>query len=350
MTEALRLTTEGHSPCPLPFSNLPSALGNRSPGAHTGDSFGFRDLLLTPGAHRSLTPQSGQAAARHPPLQVGPPDKVQTPVGGGSRPFPRVARPGAASPGGGGRAGAGRRRGSQGRQAGLGARSLPRRAGRWRVGQWLLQPGSCCSRSGGCGGPAGAALGLRADALPLSAAAGAAAAAARPGAAPELSNSGGRGAEAPGGGPSAERLRALPRPGEGRVPGACEARPARGCARARPSGPAHDPGVWTRRRHCRAPKLVTVYQAGTGEAHTLGRMRRDRSGARCHCRVSRSIAAYKSRLSRRARTARVRRLRPDPGSARCSASGLKPQQEFLATAEVPKPGCQAARWGGSVKY
>lgn len=85
--------------------------------------------------------------------------------------------------------------------------------------------------------------------------------------------------------------------------------------RTRPSGPAHDPGVWTRRRHCRAPKLVTVYQAGTCEAHTLGRMRRDRSGARCHCRVSRSIAAYKSRLSRRARTARERRLRPDRGSA-----------------------------------
>lgn len=230
-----------------------------------------------------------------------------------------------------------------------------RRAGRWRVGQWLLQPGSCCSSSGGCGGPAGAALGLRADALPLSAAAGAVAAAAapataRPGAAPELSNSGGCRAEAPGCGPGAERLRALTRPGEGRVPGARGARPAGGCARARPSRPAHDPGVWTRRRHRRAPKLVTVYQTGTCEAHTLGRMRRDRSGARCHCRVSRSIAASKSRLSRRARTARERRLRPDPGSARSSASGLQPLQEFLATAGVPKPGCQEARWGGSVKY
>ncbi|XP_042849835.1 translation initiation factor IF-2-like [Panthera tigris] len=136
-------------------------------------------------------------------------------AGGGSRPFPRAARPAARSPRGGARAGAGRRRGSQGQRAGLGARGLPRRAGRWRVGQWLLRPGSCCSRSGGCGGPAGAALELRADALPLSAAAGAVAAApatARPGAAPELSNSGGRGAEAPGRGPGAERLRALPRP------------------------------------------------------------------------------------------------------------------------------------------
>lgn len=144
-------------------------------------SFGFRDLLLTPGAHRSLTPQSGQAAARRPPLQVGPPDKVQTPVGGGSRPFPRVARPGVGSPRGDGRAGAGRRRGSRGRRAGLGARSLPRRAGRWRVGavappagKLLLalrrlrrsrrgcagaprrrSPAICCSRGGGGGGGAG---------------------------------------------------------------------------------------------------------------------------------------------------------------------------------------------------
>lgn len=56
---------------------------------------------------------------------------------------------------------------------GLGDWSLPRRAGRRRVGQWLLQPGSCCLRSGGGGGggPSGAALGLRADALPRSAAA-----------------------------------------------------------------------------------------------------------------------------------------------------------------------------------
>lgn len=134
-----------------------------------------------------------------------------------------------------------------------------RRAGRWRVGQWLLRPGSCCSRSGGCGGPAGAALELRADALPLSAAAGAVAAApatARPGAAPELSNSGGRGAEAPGRGPGAERLRALPRPGEGRVPGARGARPAGAALGPGPLARPTTPGVWTRRYHCRAPKLV----------------------------------------------------------------------------------------------
>lgn len=93
-----------------------------------------------------------------------------------------------------------------------------RRAGRGRVGQWLLQPGSCCSRSGGCGGPARAALRLRADALPRSAAdpdgvATATAAAVAPvtagrSAATELSNSFGRGAQAPGRGPGAERLRA----------------------------------------------------------------------------------------------------------------------------------------------
>lgn len=100
---------------------------------------------------------------------------------------------------GGGRASRGRP--VRGRRSGLGAQSLPRRAGRGRVGQWLLQPGSCCSRSGGCCGPARAAPGLRADVLPRSAAAQAVAVAvaaaavevaratARPGAAPELSNS-----------------------------------------------------------------------------------------------------------------------------------------------------------------
>lgn len=98
----------------------------------------------------------------------------------------------------------GRRRAFGGRPARLGwapgAYLRARAAGAW--GQWLFQPRSCCSLSGGGGGPAGAALGLRADALPRSAAAQAAAATARPGAAPELSNSGGRGAEAPAAAPA----------------------------------------------------------------------------------------------------------------------------------------------------
>lgn len=79
-------------------------------------------------------------------------------------------------------------------------------------------------------------------------------------------------------------------------------------------------------------------------------MRRDRSGARCHCRVSRSIAALKSRLSRRARTARERRLRPPGGFLAVLVLGAPVPKRLLATAEVPNPGCQAARWGGSFKY
>lgn len=69
---------------------------------------------------------------------------------------------------------------------------------------------------------------LRADAPPRSAAPRAPAAAA----APELSEFGGRGAEAAGRGPSAERLRTPPHPGEGRVPGP-----------AGRAGLAEDPGL-----------------------------------------------------------------------------------------------------------
>lgn len=227
---ALSLSSSLFHPPLRPWESEP-----RSPHWGLLLSFGFHDLLLTPGAHRSLTPQPGQAAAPHPPLQVGPPDKVQTPVGGGSRPFPRAARPRAGSrpEEAGGRAGAGRRRGSQGRRAVLG----------WAPGAYLGAPAAgawgsgSSSREAVARAPAAAAVppGLRwgsAQTLsryllqPGAAAAAAAPGTARPGAAPKLSNSGGRRAEAPGGGPSAERLRALPRPGEGRVPGARGARPA----------------------------------------------------------------------------------------------------------------------------
>lgn len=122
---------------------------------------------------------------------------------------------------------------------------------------------------------------------------------------PEQSNSGGRRAEAPHHrGPRAERLRARPRPGEGREPQRRGA-PGGGWRSARPR---RTPG-----RH--APTPLPRARAGAGgsgrdaEAHPLGRVRRDRSGARGHCSASRSLAASKSRLCRRAHS-RAPRLVP----------------------------------------
>lgn len=217
--------------------------------------------------------------------------------GGSRRPLPQAARPGAVGP-------------VQARACGKAApaRGRPARPG-WAPGaylraplrawgQRLFQPRSCCSLSGGGGGPAGAALGLRADALPRSAAAQAAAATARPGAALNCPTRAGAGLRLP---PRPPRW-APARPASPRW-GACARSPrdapGRGWARAwlgrrpapawpRPRGfrlltpPAH--GSWRR-----------FTRRGPCEAHTLGRIRRDHSGLRWHCRVSRSIA-FKSRL------------------------------------------------------
>lgn len=107
---------------------------------------------------------------------------------------------------------------------------------------------------------------------------------------------------------------------------------------SRPAGLAEDPGLWTRQRHPRASKLVTVYQARTCETHTVGCIRRDRSGARWHCRVSRSISAFKSRLSRRARTTSERRFGPDQGVLVVLALRAPAAEKIVGNGRGPKTG------------
>lgn len=197
------------------------------------------------GSQEPHTPQPWLAAAGHPPLQVGPRDKVGTPSRGGAARHSLGRRPGAGSAREGGRA--------RGGQAAPG-RAAPGWAGLgWAPGAYLgaravapgavgAPPGSCCSRwrlrrsrrgcSGAprrrfpaiCGSPGGGGGGggdSRGDSS------------ARRG--PEQSNSCGRRAEAPNRGPRAERLRARPRPGEGREP---QRRGAPGAGGAPPGPPA----------------------------------------------------------------------------------------------------------------
>nr|XP_045224111.1 translation initiation factor IF-2-like [Macaca fascicularis] len=305
-------------------------------------------LCPTVSSHPSLTPSPALSVRGRPsglPTSANFGDLLNSPT---TPSFDRYPPPTPRSPNypfaaeaGGGQASRGRP--FRGRRAGLGARSLPRRAGRGRVGQWLLQPGSCCSRSGGCCGPARAAPGLRADVLSRSAAAQEVAVAAvevapataRPGTAPELSNSCPRGASPPGRCPRTERLRAGPRPGEGRVPGARWARPARPRRAPAPLAWPRTPGfglanATLARRSCDglpSRDLRGTHKRGN-EAGPFGGSLTLQSLPQHRC--------LKSRLSRRARTANQRRLRPDQGSPAVLSPGARVPEEIFGNGRSPK--------------
>lgn len=127
-------------------------------------------LLLTPRVHRNPTaPASGSWASSSTSGtagQSGNSIRRGTPGHRASRCQLAMSR----------RAGNGREGGAGTGGAGLdwaGRRELTSVRGPLERGAGVppAQRRSCCSRSGGCGGPAGAALGFRADALPRSAAA-----------------------------------------------------------------------------------------------------------------------------------------------------------------------------------
>lgn len=222
----------------------------------------------------------------------------------------------------------------------LGARALAPGAG-------AAPPGSCCSRRrrrrsrrGGSGAPRGrfpAICGRRGGGGD-----GTGDSSARRG--PEQSNSGGHRAEAPHHrGPRAERLRARPRPGEGREP------QRRGAPAGGGAPPTRGPGAGgprgdTRQRRPRAPELAPVYQAGAPRLTRSG----ERGGtARGLADTAAPPAASPppNPAFAGARTA-GRPGSSRPGSSRAPASGLQALIKFLATAEVSTPGCQAARRGG----
>lgn len=294
----------------MPSSLLPPPLRPQGPAPrspHKGclHSSGSQDPLPTPGARRNLTARSPGGRQLGIPLYKWDRDEVGTPPRGGLRAIPRAAPRCGLSPGGraGGREAPGR--------AEPGARSLPRSAGRWRWGQWLPRREAVARAGGGGGGPAGAARGLRADASPAicgrrgGGGDSTGDSSARRG--PEQSNSGGRRAQAPHHrGPRAERLRARPRPGEGREPQRRGA-PGGGGAPPGPGGPRGD----TRQRRSRARSWRRWNRQGLGGSPAPASEAGPLGGSRTLQRLPQPRRLQIPPLQARAQPGA--RARPDPG-------------------------------------